>query len=111
MLVDPQSIHGKRLAMLVWGKKPDGSDDVMVYTGIADWDGQHLTMVREPGPSFSVQDDWLDRIKAVDPEAKETLLDAEYAFSVTVGPLPDGANPDDYLSTGLRWPQEPDDRQ
>lgn len=27
-MISPSQVHGKKLAMIVWGKKTDGSDDV-----------------------------------------------------------------------------------
>ncbi len=41
-MIDPATIQGKRLAMIAWGKKSDGSDDVAVLFGIAEWDGTAL---------------------------------------------------------------------
>ena len=88
--------------MIAWGKSEDGSDDVAVFTGIADWDGATLTMRREPeSASFVVDPAWLPRIKPVPEELKSTLLDAEYYFSVTVGNVEDASG---FESTGLRWP-------
>lgn len=94
--------------MIAWGKKSDGSDDVAVFTGIADWDGSHLTM-RGPaeGTSFTLPDEWLDRIKLVSAGSKDTLVGAEYCFSVRIGPLPEGADTAEYLKTDLKWPAEP----
>jgi len=106
--LDPADVHGKRIAMIVWGEKPDGSDDVAVFTGVARWDGAHLRMVRQPGPDFPVRDDWLDRLKPVDAELKATLLGAELAFSVSIGNLPEGIDVEELLSTGLEWPDDDD---
>jgi hypothetical protein len=93
--------------MLAWSRKPDGTDDVAVFTGIGDWDGQRLVMLRGHGePPFEVSDDWLDRLEPVDPDLQAELLGAEYYFSVTVGPLPDGADMNEYQETGLKWPQD-----
>ena len=41
-MMHPSDIHGKRLAMIAWGKKANGEDDVVVFTGLADWDGALL---------------------------------------------------------------------
>jgi hypothetical protein len=48
-MTDPSTIHGKRLAMIAWGEKTDGTDDVAVFSGIAEWDGIVLTMRRPSG--------------------------------------------------------------
>ena len=109
--MNPADIHGRRLAMIAWGTKPDGSDDVVVFTGIADWDGKRLTMLRQPpSESFPIPDEWLDRVKPTPPNLKVTLLDAEYSFSVTVGALPDGTSAGEHLKTTLKWPTDVDEK-
>jgi hypothetical protein len=75
-MVDLTHVHGKRLAMIAWGRKDDGSDDVAVFTGVASWDGQ--------------------------PSDNAPLLGAEYCLSVGVGDLQEGDNL--YEKTGLQWP-------
>jgi len=102
-MVNPADVHGRRLAMVAWGKKPDGTDDVVVFTGTGRWEGGHLTMVREHS-SFQILDEWLSRLKMVDADLKSALLEADYCFDVTIGPLPDGADLMEYLETGLKWP-------
>ena len=82
-MVNPPDTHGKCIAMAVWGKKPDGADDVMIVTGIADWDGRRLTMLPVSGAPFRVEHQWLARLKPVEPELRETFMGAEYYFSVT----------------------------
>jgi len=89
--------------MVAWAKKPDGTDDVVVFTGTGRWDGSHLTLVRDDS-SFQILDEWLDRLKMVDADLKTSLLEADYCFNVTIGPLPDGADLRQYLGTGLKWP-------
>lgn len=105
-MVSPADVHGKRIAMVAWGRKPDGSDDVAVFTGIANWDGTHLIMVRQQGAPFQVAGEWLDRLTIVEPHLRQTLLDAEYFFSVTIGDLPEGATTKEYMKTGLVWPRD-----
>jgi len=93
--------------MMAWSEKADGSDDVAIFTGTADWDGRRLAMLRgTSGPPFEVLDEWLDRIQLVDADLQSDLLGAEYYFSVTLGPLPAGADVAQYLETGLRWPPD-----
>jgi hypothetical protein len=46
-MIDPADIHGSQIAMIVWAEKPDGADDVVVFTGTAHWNGSHLTMLRK----------------------------------------------------------------
>ncbi len=108
-MVNPADIHGSRLAMIAWGKNEDGSDDVAVFTGTAQWDGQRLILVRAAGePSFVVEREWLDRIRPVDPDLRSTLNEADYQFSGTIGPIPPGDDESQYLPTGLKWPTNED---
>jgi len=96
-MVNPAAVHGRCLAMMVWGKKADGTDDVAVFTGTAEWDGERLVMLRGHGePPLEVQGEWLDRLKPVDPDLRSEFLGAEYYFSVTIGPLPAGDDVSQY---------------
>ncbi len=106
-MINPKDTHGKRIAMIAWGEKEDGSDDVTVFTGIADWRDRHLTMVREPKESsFQIPDEWLNRLNPVEEKLKEILLEADYCFSVSIGNLSDGEDLSMLQKTGLRWPNE-----
>jgi hypothetical protein len=91
--------------MVVWGKKDHGTDDVAVFTGIAEWDGRRLIMLRQPGAApFEVQHEWLGRLKPATPDLQSELLGADYYFSVTIGPLPPGDDMSQYRETSLMWP-------
>ena len=104
-MIDPVQIHGKRLAMIAWGEKEDGSEDVVVFAGIANWDGENLTMLCEPPhSSFQVPNEWWDRLQPVSDDLKEVLLEADFCFSVTVGNLLEGEKVSAYIKTGLKWP-------
>jgi hypothetical protein len=106
-MMDMAHVHGKRLAMIAWGKKKDGSKDAAVFTGIASWDGSRLTMRREPvESSFVIPDEWLARLKPVEAKLKDTLLGADYSFSVTVGDLAEGDDLSEFVKTGLTWPTD-----
>jgi len=108
-MVNLTDVHGRKLAMVAWAEKPDGTDDVVVFTGTAHWAGGHLTMLRAES-SFQILDEWLDRVKPVAADLKALLLGADYFFNVSIGPLPDGANVSEYLETGLKWPADPEAR-
>ena len=102
-MIKPADVHGQLLAMLMWGTKPDGSDDVAVVAGLAHWDGHRLMLTRNPpATSIAVLDEWLDRIRTVDPDARAVLMGADYCFSVKIGLIPDGTNMDEYVPLGLR---------
>ena len=102
-MINLPDLHGKRLAMIAWGGKADGEDDVVVFTGLADWDGTVLTLRRQPAESsFVVPPEWLPRIQPVQEDLRETLLGAEYQFSVTIGTMHEDDDASLYRSTGLR---------
>src|SRR5262245_44868140 len=107
-MIDPSEVHGKRIAMVAWGEKSDGSDDVAVFTGVAEWDGHHLVMRRQPEESsFTLRDEWVGRLKAAEPKIKGMLLGAEYYFSVSVGNVEGSEERSGLEPTGLRWPKDP----
>lgn len=108
-MIDPETLQGKRIAMLTWGKKDNGEDDVHVISGIAAWDGSELKMYGIPGINFyTVKAEWLDRIRPVEDKLKSVFQDAEYAFTVSIAPLPDGADTSGMVNTGLRLPPDND---
>jgi hypothetical protein len=105
-MTDPSVLHGRRLAMIAWAKKADGSEDVAGFTGIAHWDGIALTMLRQPeGSSYVVDVDWLDSLRPVEADLRETPLEAEYCFSVSVGGVED-EDVSTFYKTGLKWPTD-----
>jgi hypothetical protein len=102
-MIDPPSIHGKRLAMIMWAKKSDGENDAAVFSGIAHWDGVVLTMERDP--PFEVSDEWFSRIRPVPQEMRAILRDADYFFSVSVGDAEINDDTPGFRNTGLKWPK------
>jgi len=103
-MIDLKETHGKRLGIVAWGKHKDGTDDVAVFTGIAEWDGKDLYLRREGGEMFSIPVEWLERPKPVNEEVKEVLLGWEYCISVTVGNVREGEDMEAFKATGLKWP-------
>ena len=104
-LVDPSLVHGKRVAIVARGERPDGSPDVAVFTGVGRWGGTGLVIVRETeSQSFPVPEEFLDRLQPVPDKLKPILLEADYFFTVTVGNLEEGADLSEYQKTGLVWP-------
>ena len=105
-MVTMTEIHGKRVAVVAWAKKANGDDDVAVFSGIADWDGERLLLVRDPvGTSFAIPNEWFDRIKRVPDELRATLMDSEYFVSVTVGEAT-ASELSTLDKTGLHWPKD-----
>lgn len=88
--------------------RTNGSDKVIVYAGIADWDGVHLTIHwNSSSESYVLPDDWLPRIKPVQPELKSIFKDAEYALSVSISTSAGNIDFSDLNKVGIKWPNEP----
>jgi hypothetical protein len=68
--------------MIAWGENADGSDDVVVFSGVAQWNGVALTMRREPETdSFEIPAEWLSRIEPV-----AAILRRRYSTRITASP-------------------------
>ena len=100
----PSEINGSVLAMIAWGVDANGADEAVVYSGTAEWTGRDLVLQRDDQASMVVLPEWYERIQPVSEDLRETLLGADYWFSVAIGPLPEGANTAEYGRTGLKWP-------
>ena len=87
-IVDISILHGKPLTLLFMCAKEDGDADWAVFGGIALLEAGVLYMdCGEGTPRFEIREEWLGRIRRVDPESRETLLNAEYYLPLTVGRL------------------------
>lgn len=99
-------LDGKVLAVVLWGEK-DGEEEASVHTGTLRKAGASYEFFREEdGPSFNLEQKWLDRIKTVPDELKETLLNADVSLSLTVGQIPDDMDVSEFVFTGLRIPED-----
>jgi hypothetical protein len=104
-IVDINNLDGKRLTLLLMGTKEDGDDDWAVFGGIASLEAGVLYMDRGEGkPRIKIREEWLGRIRMVEPESRETLLDADYYLPLTIGNLPPDEDGAGFDSTGLKWP-------
>ena len=78
-----EEINGKKLALLLISKDEKNEDDWAVFTGTAKWNGNKLILDRGKDKElFTVPDDVLFRVKRVDEDVKDTLLGAEYFYSI-----------------------------
>jgi hypothetical protein len=78
--------------------------------GIARWADGHLYLDHGGNPeSFQIPDEVLDRVKPVPDDFKDIFFDAEYYIGMSIGPLPDDADPGEYIDTGLKWPEQVED--
>ena len=96
-----QKLDGKSLALLLAGE----DDDWSVLRGIVRHDGEALLLNHsESEQPFVLQPEWLDRIKPTPADLSEILMDAEFFLPLSVGALPEDADPSDYLHAGLKLP-------
>ena len=102
-------IIGKRLALITWGWDGNGEDEVWVHAGTVQASGSGLVLDRgKDGPQVKLLSQWLPRIEPVSDELRTTLLGAELCLSLTIGPIPEGADPSEYEDIGLHEPPDLD---
>jgi len=105
-----EEITTKTVALLMMAKYDNGEDDWAVTTGKVTRIGSDLFFVPcGKTEGFPIPDDALERLKATTMETRGILLGADLVLPVTVGPTPDGAQ--DFLKTGLRWPNSQNDKE
>jgi hypothetical protein len=108
VIIHPMNLDyltGKKFAIWAVSEKKTSETDSAVFSGIARWADGHLFLDRDDNVSFQLPDDTLERIKPVPAEVADILLEAEFYVSLYIAPLPDDANPKEYLNTGLKWPE------
>lgn len=95
-------IIGKRLAILTWAKNQDGQDEVFAHTGTIRSDASGLHLDRENKGTVKLRPEWIARIKPVDPELRQIVLDADLVISLSVRKLSDDADLSELELTELR---------
>jgi hypothetical protein len=102
-------ILGKSLALITWGKDRNGEDEVWVHAGTVQASGSGLVLDRgKDAPQVKLLSQWLPRIEPVSDELRTTLLGAELCLSLTIGPIPEGADPSEFEDIGLNELPDPD---
>lgn len=105
-MVDPSLVDGKRLAVVLIASDVEKKEGA-VFFGTARWDGQNLQLDRgSENPSFTIPSETLGKLQKVDGKLRDILQDADYWISLTVSPLPEGADLSQYRLTGLKWPKQ-----
>ena len=94
-----QELIGKSHTLLL-----AGDDDAWsVIGGIVNQEGEILVLDRGADEQpFLIQPDWLARIKPVPADLSDILIGADFFLLLSVGILPDDADPNDYIYTGLQ---------
>jgi hypothetical protein len=91
--MNSEAIEGKIIAIIVWNTEKE--DDVHVYLG-------KLQNMNE-GWRISLDEEQLSRLQPVTDDLKEILLNADYAFSMSMENLPETDDNTDYEKTGMNW--------
>jgi uncharacterized protein YdhG (YjbR/CyaY superfamily) len=99
-------LTGKKLAIIAVGEDAKGETEAAVFTGTARWHDGHVLLDRENEQSFQLPDDTLERIKPTPAKVSKIVLGAKFYVTMSIGPIPEGENPEDYIKTGLKWPKE-----
>ena len=98
-------LDGKSLAIILWSEK-DEEDEASTHTRILRRIGGTYEFYRgEDNPKFMLEPEWIERIKEVPENLRQTLMDADYCLSLTVGPIPDDLDISDWVLTGLKIPE------
>jgi hypothetical protein len=101
----PETIHGKKLALLLLSEGEVGFEESSCVTGTTDWDGERLRVRFEgESASFPLPFDKLDRVRAVPPELRRELGEADLYVTLKVGFDEDDVH-DARPALGLSWPE------
>jgi hypothetical protein len=98
-------LTGKKFAIWAVSKNKKGETESAVFNGIARLANGHLFLDREGHKSFSIPDATLKQIKPVSKDRAESFLNAEYYVPINIAPIPDDADPQEYIKTCLKWPE------
>lgn len=91
-----------KLALLLWGEDENGEDDVAIFAGVLiSKDGEYF-LQRDDGNKPEIREEWLDRIKPVSSDLKETLLQCDFQLSLSVGSIESNEGFESFA--GLKWP-------
>ncbi|MGH7595682.1 MAG: hypothetical protein ACREOI_04985 [bacterium] len=103
--MDLREIDGKSIALLLVDETKEEAD-WFVLNGIARFSESafYVELVTSQKP-FEIQIEWLSRIKPTPKELRDVLSDADYYLPLVVGSLPDDADLNEYVHTGLKLPQ------
>ena len=82
--------------------KTDGKEEWQPRTGIVvkGTDGLGICFPPDTAASIQLDPEWEERLRPV-PENMRAHCEADFMIYITVGQLPDDADPNEYLFTGL----------
>ena len=94
-------ILDKVISIIVWNTEKE--DDVQVFRGKLQIHNRGVFFVNEEqGWRVSLHEEQLSRLKSVPGELKETLLNSDYALSLSMGEFPQFKFRE-YQRTGMKW--------
>lgn len=94
-------IKDKKVSLIVWNTEKE--DDLHVYLGRLQMENGESHFVNvEKGWRVTLDEEQLSRLQPVSDDLKETLLNADYALSMSMGDLVE-SNQQDYRTTGMSW--------
>ena len=97
-------LDGKTLAIILWGEC-DGEEEASTHTGTLRKTAVGYEFYRgENRPTFNLQPEWIDRIRLIPDDLKDTLINADLCLSLTVELIPDGMDVSDLELTGFQIP-------
>ena len=96
-----EELTKKAIALIIWNTEKE--DDVHVYLGRLKFEnGEACFINEEKGWRFSLDEEQLSRLRPVDDDLKETLLNADYAISLSMAVLPESGT-EGFEKTGMKW--------
>lgn len=97
--MDIQQYEGKRFTLWL----VDEAEESVVYGGWIASSFENTILLQRGEDKFELQEDWLERIRAVrGKETQEILLGADFFLQLRVSSLADGE--DTGIPTGVKWP-------
>jgi hypothetical protein len=105
-VVDLTRYDGTTFALLLRGETADGEEDWIVCSGVARLKGESLFLERSAHePDVEIRQEWFDRIRPTDDEARGIFQGAEFFLSLTVGNL-SGDQAEGMEPFGFQWPSD-----
>ena len=96
-----EELKDKSISLVVWNTEKE--DDVHVYLGKLYLENEESYFVNEAkGWKVSLDEEQLSRLHPVSDDLKETLLNAGYVLSMSMGSLPE-TDTEDFNETGMKW--------
>src|ERR1700712_5315167 len=97
-----EGLKDKNITLIVWNA--DKENDVHIYLGkLLSDNGGVFFLNEERGWKLSLSEDQLSSLRPVSDDLKVTLLNADYALSMSMSGLPGNQDTNDLTPTGMQW--------